>query len=176
MSQPTTDVTRLLRRVRNIREFTPEPISEDTLVDILEVGRWTGSASNRQPTEVVVVRDPQARQKLVEAGSNTAGKAAVSLVIVTPGDPARAELEIFDDGRLAERLLVAAAAHGLGSGITTLKGEGPAAVKQMLGIPSERRVRTVVNIGHRDEAAIRAKPKNPQPRKPMTEFAHWDHY
>jgi len=32
------------------------------------------------------------------------------------------------------------------------------------------------NIGHRDEAAIRAKPKNPQPRKPIAEFAHRDHY
>jgi hypothetical protein len=57
-----------------------------------------------------------------------------------------------------------------------LKGEGPAAAKQLLGIPAERRVRTVIAIGHRDEAAIRAKSKNPQPRKPMAEFAHRDHY
>jgi nitroreductase len=165
-----------LRRLRTVREFLPAPVPEDALADILEVGRWSGSASNRQPAEVVVVRDPEARQKLVEYGSNTAGKAAVALVIVTPGDPARFELEVYDDGRLSERLLLAAAAHGLGSGVTTLKGEGPANAKQLLGIPVERRVRTVVVIGQKDEAAIRARPKNPQPRKPIGEFAHWDRY
>jgi nitroreductase len=165
-----------LRRLRQVRDFTPEPVSEAALADILEVGRWSGSASNRQPVEIVVVRDLAARQKLTEGGSSFAAKAAVSLVIVTPGDPARLELETFDDGRLSERLLLAAAAHGLGSGVTTLKGEGPDAAKKMLGIPAERRVRTVVNIGHPDKAAIQAKPKNPQPRKPTGEFAHMDHY
>jgi nitroreductase len=176
MSAATSDLISFLRRLRTVREFGPEPVSDEALNDILEVGRWSGSASNRQPVEIVVVRDPEARQKLTGWGANTAAKVAVALVIVTPGDPERADLEAFDDGRLSERILLAAAAHGLGSGVTTLKGEGPAAAKQLLGIPAERRVRTVIAIGHRDEAAIRAKPKNPQPRKPMAEFAHRDHY
>ena len=46
----------------------------------------------------------------------------------------------------------------------------------MLGIPAERRVRTVIAIGHPDNSAIQAKPKNPQPRKPIGEFARMDHY
>lgn len=176
MSQSSADLIRFLRRLRTVRDFRPEPVPDDALNDILDVGRWSGSASNRQPVEIVVVRAPAVRQKLVEGGSNTAGKAAVSLVIITPGDPERADLEAFDDGRLSERLLLAAAAHGIGSGITTLKGEGPAAAKQLLGIPVERRVRTVINLGYADQAAIQAKPKNPQPRKPISDFAHWDHY
>lgn len=170
------DRIKFMRRARQVRDLLPEPIPEEALADILEVGRWSGSANNRQTSEIVVVRDPAARQALTAGGANTAAKAAIALVIVTLGDPARKELEIFDEGRMSERLLLAAAALGLGASITTLKGEGPAAAKQALGIPAERRVVTVVAIGVPDEAAIRAKPKNPQPRKPMSEFAHWDHY
>ncbi|HVC32475.1 MAG TPA: nitroreductase family protein [Chloroflexota bacterium] len=170
------DRVTFLRRVRQVRDFRPAPVPDDALADILEVGRWSGSASNRQTSEVVVVRDPEVRQQLTAGGANTAARAAVALVIVTLGDPAREELEVFDEGRMSERLLLAAAAHGLGASITTLKGEGPAVAKQALGIPAERRVKTVVAVGVADDAAIRAKPKNPQPRKPINEFAHWDHY
>jgi len=176
MSQPPGDLITFLRRLRTERDFRAEPIPEDALGDILEVGRWSGSANNRQPTEVVVVRDPDARRTLTDYGANSAAKAAVALVIVTAGDPARAELEIFDEGRLSERLLLAAAAHGLGSGVTWLKGDGPTAAKQLLGIPAERRVRTVIAIGHTDEEAVHAKPRNPQPRKSAAEFVHWDRY
>lgn len=176
MSNSPSGLVKFLRGLRTVRDFKPEPIPENALQDILEVGRWTGSASNRQPTEIVVVRDPETRQKLTGFGANSAATAAVVLLIVTPGDPARFELEVFDDGLLAERLQLAAAARGLGSGINTLKGEGPDAVKQLLGIPAEKRVRTVIAIGVPDLVAIKAKPKNPQPRKPMTDFAHWDHY
>ncbi len=176
MSQSTKDQIEFLRSLRTVRDFTPEPIPDEALNDILEVGRWSGSASNRQPVEIVVVHDPTFREQLVKGGSNTAGKAAASLVIITPGDPARADLEAYDDGRLSERLLLAASAHGIGSGVTTLKGEGPDNVKAMLGIPAERRVRTVINLGYPDRAAIAAKPKVPQPRKPMTDFVHWDRY
>jgi nitroreductase len=99
----------------------------------------------------------------------------VALVLVTPGDPERAELEVFDEGRASERLLLAAAAHGLGAGISWLKGDGPAAAKGLLGIPAERRVRTVVGVGRPDPAAGRARSR-PAPRKPATEFVHQDRY
>jgi nitroreductase len=165
-----------LRRLRTVRDFRPDPVPEEALNDILEVGRWSGSANNRQPTEVVVVRDPAARQKLTDWGSNTAAKAPAVIVIITPGDKERFEHEVFDEGRIAERLQLAAAAHGLGSGVTWLKGDGPERAKELLGIPPDRRVRTVIALGYRDDAAIAAKPKNPQPRKEPGVFAHWDRY
>ena len=80
------------------------------------------------------------------------------------------------EGRLAERLCLAAAAHGLGSTVATLKNEGPSAVKELLGIPAERRAVAVVAIGHVDVEARRARPPNPQARKPIEQFAHWDQF
>jgi nitroreductase len=177
MSRPSAELIEFLRSLRAVREYTPEPVADDALKDILEVGRWSGSASNHQPAEVVVVRDPDVKQKITDGGVRAAAGAAVALVIVTPGDAERHDLEVLDDGRLVERLLLAANAHGLGSNIGTLKGEGPNVIKQALGIPAERRVWTVITIGNIDEAAFNARTRNPKAgRKPATEFVHWDRY
>ena len=134
-------------------------------------GRWSASGSNRQPWDVVVVRDAAVKQKFGEWGARPAATADVVLLLVTAGPQSA-----FDEGRLAERLCLAAAAHGLGSTVATLKNEGPDETKKLLGIPEDRRVVTVVAIGHTDVEARRARPKSAQPRKPMDDFAHWDRF
>ena len=171
MSQSTDELLRVLRRLRAVREYTSEPIAQEVIEDILEVGRWSGSSANRQPCEVVVVRDPDVRRKFGDWVARPAATAGVVFLIVSTGDSAA-----FDEGRLAERLLLAAAAHGLGSTVATLKNEGPAAAKQLLGIPEERRAIFIVAVGHTDVEARRARPSNPSARKPMSEFAHWDRF
>ena len=158
--------------MRAVREYTPEPVSDEAVQQILEVGRWTSTGANRQPSEVIVVRDPDVRKKFAEWGARPAGDAPVVLLITTTSDQAA-----FDEGRLAERLALAARACGLGSVIATLKNQGPEQAKQLLGIPADRRARTIVAIGHTDVEARRALPKQgAQARKPMAEFAHSERY
>ena len=177
MGQQTGDLITFLRSLRAVREYTLEPVPDGAIHDILDVGRWSGSASNRQPAEIVVVRDKDVLQQIADHGVRAAAAAPLALVVVTPGDPDRKDLEVFDEGRLVERLLLAATAHGLGSNISTLKGDGPAVIKQALGIPPERRLWTVVTIGHTDHEARKARPQNPTAgRKPAEAFAHWDRY
>ncbi len=171
MSPSTDDLLQFLRRLRAVKDYTPAPVSQPVIEAILEVGRWTASGGNRQPWEVVVVRDPAVQQQFGEWGARPAASAGAVLLLVTAGEAAA-----FDEGRLAERLCLAAAAHGLGATVATLKGEGPAAAKRLLGIPEERRAVTVVAIGHPDVEARRARPKVAQPRKPMAEFVHWDRF
>jgi nitroreductase len=173
MSETSAERIEFLRRLRSIKAFTPEPVQPDVLQDILEVGRWSGSASNRQPWEVIVVRDAEARAKMGEWGANPAPTAAVVFLIVSNAENPFAA---FDEGRLAERLNLAAAAHGLGSTVATLKGDGIAAAQQYFGIPDGCRAFTIVAVGHTDQERRRARPANPQPRKPMDEFAHWDRW
>ena len=173
----SNDKIRFLRNLRAVRNYTPEQIPEDVLSDILEVGRWSGTASNRQGAEVVVVRDSKTMQRMSEAGARPAAGASVTLVVVTAGDAERHDLHTFDSGRLVERLLLAADAHGVGGNIATLKEDGPDIVKQMLGIPAEKRIWTVVTLGYVDKEAHKTRPKNPTAgRKPVEDFVHWDSY
>ncbi|MGE5596393.1 MAG: nitroreductase family protein [Hyphomicrobiales bacterium] len=177
MPENSNELIRFLRGLRAVREYTSEPIADSVLDDILEVGRWSGSASNNQPAEVVVVRDRAVLAKIGEGGARPAAGAAVALVIVTPGDAARHDLEVFDEARLVERLLLAARAHGLGGNIATLKGDGPDIIKRELGIPPEKRIWSVVTLGHIDHEARRARPRHPGPaRKPASQFVHRDRY
>ena len=46
-----------LRTLRAVRSFRPDPIPQEVVDDVLEVARWSGSASNQQPWEIVVIRD-----------------------------------------------------------------------------------------------------------------------
>jgi|SRR5581483_4523171 len=177
MSLAPGEVTRFLRRLRAVREFTPEPIPDAVLHDILEVARWSGSASNRQPAEVVVVRDAAVKQLIADGGARAAGSAPVALLTVLPDDPDRAVLDAFDNGRLVERMLLAAQAHGLGGNVMTLKGDGPATVARAINLPPGRRLWTVVAIGHVDEAARAARPRSATAgRKPPSEFVRWERY
>lgn len=177
MNDQTNDRIRFLRGLRAVRDYTPDPIPDEVLQDILEVGRWSGSASNVQGTEVVVVRDLQVKQRMSELGARPAAGAAAVLVVVTPGDPDRRDIEVFDNGRLVERLLLAARAHGLGGNIATLKEDGPEVIRQALGVPEGRRVWTVVTLGYPDKEAHRGRPKSPTAgRKPADAFVHWERY
>src|SRR5262245_51283022 len=120
MSQATDDILRFLRRLRAVKDYTQEPIARSAIEAILEVGRWSGGGSNRRPWEVIVGRDPEVKEKFGEWGARPAATADTVLLIVTTS-----AASIFGEGRLAERLCLAAAAQGLGSTVATLKNEGP---------------------------------------------------
>jgi nitroreductase len=159
---------KFLRGLRAVREFTPAPVDEAALKEILEVGRWTSTGGNRQGTEVVVVRDRNTLQKFAEWGAKPGGASALSLLLVTGS-----EQGVLDEGRYAERLALAARACGLGSVIATLKNEGPSEAKKLLGIPDDKRAVVIVAIGHIDREARKALPKQgPAARKPLEQFAH----
>jgi hypothetical protein len=57
----------LLELVRNrvsVRKLKPDPIPDEYLDKILEIGRWAMSGANGQPREFVVVKDPKVKAEL----------------------------------------------------------------------------------------------------------------
>jgi len=165
-----------LRRLRAIRRFRADPVPQDVVDDLLEVARWTGSARNLQPWELVVIRDRQTLRVLAEARGYAShlAHARLGIVLVMAGE--RPEQETYDEGRLSERIMLAALAHGVGSSIGWLVGEGRAAAKEILGIPPERVVRTVISLGYPDEEARRSRPRTVQTRKPLSQIVHEERY
>jgi len=180
------DLLDILRRVRNTRAFTPEPVSDDALAAILEVARRTGSAMNAQPWEFVVVRDRETVRGLSETGPNLPWLAGAPLAIVLVMAGQRPELEAFDEGRLAERIMAAAYAQGLAAGLGWfLKGEPRQRAYALLGVPEAKAMRTVIAVGHPAAAAGPAAPPPGSPyegmrptaaRKPLAELVHHDRY
>src|SRR3954451_7755510 len=110
-------VLRALRRTRQVRQFTDEPVTEADLTEILRVARWSGSSTNWQPWTFIVIRDRADLQRLAQLApyARHVGGAAVGIAIDMPGD--NREWETYDEGRVAERILVAAGALDLGAAI-----------------------------------------------------------
>jgi len=171
-------VIAFLRSLRAIRQFRPDPLPQEVVDAILEVARWSGSASNNQSWELIVIRKKETLQALakVEGYAGHMAGAALGIVLVMAGDKDRVDQETYDEGRLSERIMLAAQAYGVGSCIGWLKGSGRTDAKALLGIPEERLVRTVISLGYPDEEARRARPKRTDARKPLSELVHIERY
>jgi nitroreductase len=169
-----------LRGLRAVRQLRPDPLPEAVLHDILEVARWSGSAGNRQPWEFVVVRDRDMLGRLATIDGANAGQlanAAVGIAIVIR--PEVPDLDAYDEGRLAERILLAAGAYGVGAAVGHFTGPGDtwaasAEAKRLLGIPDERLLRETISLGYPAEHLQRTP--NPPGRKPLEQLVHWDRY
>jgi len=170
----------LLRGLRAVRQFRPDPLPDEFLRNILDVARWSGSAGNRQPWEFVVVRDRDLLRRLstidgANAGHLASAGAGIAIVI----HPEVPDLDAYDEGRLAERILLAATAQGLGAAVGHFTGPGDTwaastAAKNLLGIPEQYVLRETISIGY--PAAHLERTPNPPGRKPLEQLVHWERY
>ena len=147
---------------------------QEVVDDVLEVDRFSGSASNKQPWELVVVRDQETLQALagVEGYAGHLAGAALGMVPVMAGE--REEQEAYDEGRLCERIMLAAHAHGVGSSIGWFVRGGRSEAKRLLGVPQLRTLRTAISLGYAEESARRGR--GGPTRKPLAEIVHEERY
>jgi nitroreductase len=92
---------------REVRDYTDQPIPEETVYRILDAGRLAGSSRNSQQWEFVIVRDHDAMARAVYAPDNVLG-ATLIVAIVGSAFP-------FDKGRAAENMMLAAWNEGVGA-------------------------------------------------------------
>lgn len=165
-------ITTFLRDLRQVRRFTDEQVPDDALQDILEVARWTGSAKNTQPWHFLVIRDRDTLKKLSEMGNFTAFIAGVPLAIGVVLDNTNARTEPYDHGRVEERIMLAAKAHGLGSGTAWYD---PDAIREILGVPEPYVLRSLVGIGVPAEGENSARGVEGG-RKPLDELVRQERF
>jgi nitroreductase len=165
-----------LRTLRAVRSFRSDPVPQEVLDDVLEVARWSGSATNKQPWEILIIRERDTLRSLasVEGYAGHLAEAPLGIVLVMAGE--RAEQETYDEGKLAERIMLAAHAHGVGSCIGWFAGSGRDAAREQLRIPKEKVVRTAISLGYPDEGARRSRAGRGRARKPLGEIVHEESY
>ncbi len=170
-----------LRSLRAVRRFAPATIPDEVLRDILEVARWTGSSKNTQPWELVVIRERAALVELSTLGryaGHLAG-AQVGIALVMGAGTG------FDAGRLAQNLMLAAWAHGVGSCIASLyPEENTRRARDLLGVPDDRTLDTVISLGYPADAEawrLSGGPPDvravvPIGRMPLSDLVSWNRY
>jgi len=64
------DVLDVIRGRRSIRAFKSDDVSPEIVKKLLEAARRASSAGNIQPWELIIVRRPEIKKALAEAGLN----------------------------------------------------------------------------------------------------------
>ena len=167
---------RTMRSVRSVRAFRPEPLYDHVIEQILEVARWTGSGMNRQPWTFVVVRDRTTLAAIGAASPNTGHVAGAPVAILVVMDGEMPEIETFDEGRVTERILIAATALGLASAVGWISAKARQQIAELLGVPAGRRVRTVISLGYPTEASARPKAAPGTARRPLADVVRSERF
>jgi nitroreductase len=167
-----------IRKVRQARLFHDKPVPEDVQNELLEVARWSGSSRNTQPWHFVVVTDKTMLHDLSQLRPpiNWVADAPLAIAVVLDGEGAP-ESESYDEGRLTERVLIAARLLGLGGG-TAWYGESDkeAKAKDLLGIPAGKTARSMIVLGYPTTTKDHRPNKNTPGRKPMSEIVSYGRY
>jgi nitroreductase len=174
----TVDMERVrpLLRTRQCRHFTSEPVSDDDVSTLAEVARWSGSSRNSQPWRFIVLRDTDLIRRIAEIGHPQTRSLNTAMAVLAITLPAHESLVVslaYDDGRVAERVLIAASMLGLGAAIAWVRADVRSVIGELLGVPEDRYVRTLMAIGHPSEEGLASKAAPGQARLPLDELVTW---
>ena len=163
------DVFEAVRTILAVRQYKPDPIPDDVLRRILEAGRLSASASNRQPWHFVVVQEKDTLREIAEVVTTGPYVAAAPLAIVVATE--KSTWGLSDASRAVQSMLLTAWADGVGSnwagGPGILDG-----LKPLLGIPDDLDVVAVLPFGY-PAVPVGSGRKN---RKPLREIAHKERF
>ena len=171
-AQPTyPNAVAQMKKVRQARLYQDQPVPEEIVQNLLEVAQWTGSSRNTQPWHFIVINDKAQLRAISEIRTpiNWVADAPLAIAIVLNGHSDISEA--YDEGRVSERLLVAARLLGLGGGTAWFGDDSQQARgREILGVPDGMTARSVVVLGYPQQLKDhRPNPATPG-RKPLSEI------
>lgn len=153
-----------IRTILAVRQYRDTPIPDDAVRRIVEAGRLTSSASNRQPWHFVVVRERETLRRLGEVARSGPYTAQAVLAIVVAVE--KSEFGLSDGSLAVHSMMLTAWGEGIGSNWVGFSGR-LLQVNGLLGIPDDLDVLAILPFGYPANAVGRGK-KN---RKPLADVA-----
>jgi nitroreductase len=167
------DTWQAINTTRAIRKFTDKPLEPAHLERILNAGRRSGSSKNQQNWDFVVCTDRAHLQELAAvgpyAGHIAGAAAAVALVVPDPHFQDAPYSVMWDLGRAAQNMTLAAWGLGIGSVPATVYDQPLA--KLLLGLPDDRWCEFFLSFGYPEDAQSLTWPLR-KGRKTFDEVIH----
>jgi nitroreductase len=170
------DVTQLIFGRRSIRLYTPEPVGDEAVLQLLEAAMAAPSAMAKDPWRFVVVRERQTLKQMAQTlpGGQMLATSAVGIVVA--GDlentmERQVGYLVQDCSAAIENLLLCA--HGLGLGacwVGVYPNEAQCrTVRDFFGMPGSIVPVAVISVGHPGESL----PSRTRFRREYVRFEKW---
>ncbi len=173
------DVLEALLRRRSVRRFKEDKLTKEEVGELLRAAKWAPSAGNKQPWEIVVVRDQEIKDELAEIAleQDWMKDAGAIFVVLLNEDLAESKygergLELYGiqaTGALIQNMMLRATEMNLGSCWVGSFDEDR--VEDVMKT-HDKKVRPVamLAVGHPEEIP------GPPPRRDINVFSHVDRY
>jgi len=172
------EFTEFIKERKSSRNFIYQKIDKDTILNILDCGRWAPSGNNSQPWRVCVVTHPTVKRMISELSKygGVIEEAYINLVIFL--DLERGYERVKDVqamGAFIQNVLLGVHAQGQKLGAVWI-GEilsHKEKVNEIFKFPTDKfELMGVIAIGFIDEAREKVREK-PRERRPLEEFVDW---
>ncbi len=134
---------------RSIRQFSGQLVEEWKLNMALDAARWAPSSMNSQPWEFIVIRERNALERIAEESTYGKHIARAPLAVAFVTDPSKSTWHEVDGALATQNFSLAAWSLGLGTCWTGAMNREK--VKEILGIPAEKNLLTVLPVGYPSE-------------------------
>jgi nitroreductase len=180
------DFFELIKTRQSVRRYTPKPIEPEKIQRLIEVVRLSPSASNSQPWNLIIVDDPALKEKVARATFDpivtfnrfTVEAPVIAVLVINKPriitqiavSITKRELPLIDIGIAATHFCLQATELGLGTCMLGWFNEKK--IKEILGIPKEKRIGLLISVGYApDDYRLREKI-----RKPVEEMRSFNSY
>jgi nitroreductase len=180
---------------RSIRRFKSKPVGTDVLEKLVNAARIAPSSANLQPLEYILVYEEKVLSEVFSclkwAGYVTprrnppVGKRPTAYVVVLV-NTAISKSAQRDVGAAVENLILAAVEEGIGS--CWLGAINRRKLREILRVPSQYRIDSVVALGYPDEAPLMEEATNSikyyldsndrlhVPKRSLKKILHWNQF
>ena len=162
------DCIEALKTRRSVRVYTGEPVSRETIEDIVDCGRLAATANNGQPWEFVVVTDRAMLNAIGREAEYGGFIARAAFCVVVFCKECKYYLE--DGSAASQNMLVAARARGIGGcWVAGDKKAHSVTIAKMLGAPAEYKLVSLLSFGQTSETPKKAK-------RALAEVLRWEKF
>lgn len=136
---------------RSVRDFSPQPVDEEQVMEVMRAGSWAPSGLNNQPWRFVVVKDPGIKGELAKQTRYQSIIESAPVIIAVFLDRKAMYHEVKDIqavGACIENMLLAAHAQDLGAVWLGEILKNKDHVGRILSLPAHLELMAVVALGH----------------------------
>jgi nitroreductase len=154
---------------RSIRKYSDKEIPKDVLEKIVEAGRQSPSAANRQPYHFIIVTDLEIKKEITGIFSGFISKAPLIIIgCANPNARLTGKWATIDTTIALENMVLAATSLGIGT--CWIGSFNEQKIKEKLNVPQNWIVVALISLGYPAETP------NPRKKKETTELFSYNKF